>query len=314
MELTGFSRTTISETISNLTDVMSKYPVHQTRKPGDKKKYYYCPLDIEQYIRTFFMGALELSEFKIDFIPQFLHRLDALIPQNADIMHVKQFLINIFVSIKYYIAFIEQSDHYLLQFAKNPDYIPDFNLNEDELFKITNDNETDPNTDSLRSIKIELIEQMKDNATAFGIKKELIAIIYALLLENKPVTQDYLIELTNYSRTVISDSLSRYSKLNVVQVVKKPKDRKKYYQIQRRENYSFAKLQRLKQSIAQINMMIHTKFLPDLNRIEASMSEKEKLESFFYETIRSYQLFDDYSTLFFNFMQKKMERHDISWS
>ena len=54
IELTGFSRTTISETISELSNVTSKYPVLQTRKPRDKKKYYYCPLDIEQYIRTFF--------------------------------------------------------------------------------------------------------------------------------------------------------------------------------------------------------------------------------------------------------------------
>lgn len=34
--------------------------------------------------------------------------------------------------------------------------------------------------------KIELIEQMKDNAPAFGIKKELIAILYALLLAQNP--------------------------------------------------------------------------------------------------------------------------------
>ena len=66
MFYTGFSRTVVSDTLAKLTAVTSKYPVMQTRKPGDKKKYYYCPYSFEQYISSLIVTASEVVDVNFE--------------------------------------------------------------------------------------------------------------------------------------------------------------------------------------------------------------------------------------------------------
>lgn len=53
------------------------------------------------------------------------------------------------------------------------------------------------------------------------------------------------------------------------------------------------------QAIKQIETMINTEFLPELNRIRKLENEKEHLQNFFLQNIESYNMMSDYMSIFF---------------
>ncbi|MHA2363520.1 MAG: hypothetical protein ACXAC7_06155 [Candidatus Hodarchaeales archaeon] len=310
IELTGFSRTIVSDALATLTDITSKFPVLETRKPRDKKKYYHSPLDFEEYIRIIFISSLEIINTNVEFIPPLIHRLDALTPQNSYILHVKQ-LLSLFNNInKSLSAFVEHSEKNLKRILENTDNNKDIlnqliknesNIGISENRASFNENIVQIN-DSFEKIKKEYITKMQEVATSMGRRKELIAIFLSLYLEKDPITQDNLIQLTNYSRSTISEGLTLLSKLNTVEVVKKPKDRKKYYKPRiNMEEYGLLGFQNRKSLFSKIKTMIENTFLHELKKIIAPNIEKAKLELFFKENIRCYQILEDYMTVFFNY-------------
>ncbi|MFX0125913.1 MAG: hypothetical protein ACFFAE_19990, partial [Candidatus Hodarchaeota archaeon] len=49
--LTGLSKPSIAKALSRISIMFSEFPVIQTKKPHSRKKYYYCPLSLEPYIK-----------------------------------------------------------------------------------------------------------------------------------------------------------------------------------------------------------------------------------------------------------------------
>jgi DNA-binding transcriptional regulator GbsR (MarR family) len=185
---------------------------------------------------------------------------------------------------------------------KTPDNLPEFSTIVKEIQFAPKHQTSTLKTDSLLSIKRDFISNMLELSTELiGGENELISVFLALFLEDEPVTQDDLMNVTNSSRTKVSQALTMMEELNVVQIVKKPGDRKKYYKgASSMEEYGKGKLGRVQGYYTQIQMMMRKKFLPDLEKIEAlqeeEKQEKERLKKFFEDNIYYYNIFIRFST------------------
>lgn len=56
--------------------------------------------------------------------------------------------------------------------------------------------------DSIEKIERDFIEKSMESQNILGRRRELSAILHTLILENEPITQDDIINLTNYSRSI----------------------------------------------------------------------------------------------------------------
>jgi DNA-binding transcriptional regulator GbsR (MarR family) len=132
------------------------------------------------------------------------------------------------------------------------------------------------------------------------------------MLEKDPVTQDELINMTGSSRSNVSKVLTMMEELNVLEVIKKPKIRKKYYNSNTSiEEYGLGKRKRVQGYYAQIQMMMQKKFLPDLKQIEPiskeDKAEKERLQNFFNENFNFFSIFIRYSNAMHTTVQKVLK-------
>ena len=127
MQLTNYSRSMVSETLTELTDLSSRFPVRETRKPGDKKKYYSCSLSFVQYTKILAKANLESSETSYEFIDVLIPRLAALSPQTPDITHVFDlltFLKSTYFSVRALITYVDDKLDLILETGDFPDISP----------------------------------------------------------------------------------------------------------------------------------------------------------------------------------------------
>jgi DNA-binding transcriptional regulator GbsR (MarR family) len=315
--LTGSSRATISEVLSRLQNITDEFPILQTRKPNDRKKYYYCPSTFEQYVRNRFLSIVEATKASVDFIPPLLARLDKLITETPPILHVKQILSYMLKALHYYRVVGNSASEILDDFFKDPDVIPDFNplLERARKSMPKSDEFPEVENDSLEVIKKEFISKMLElSSDLVGGQEELIKLFFVLYLEHEPVTQDDLIELTNYSRGKVSQALNMVLELKVVQMVKKSQDRKNYYEMAMGlDGYVSGKITRTAKYYEQIGMMLEKRFLPGLSKILAEIdeekAEKERLTSFFQENIRVFQIFHKLASLIHSNVQEELQKN-----
>ncbi|MBD3190873.1 MAG: hypothetical protein GF308_09530 [Candidatus Heimdallarchaeota archaeon] len=314
MKLTGFSRGTVSETLNQLTDITSKYPVLQTRKPDKKQKYYYCPLDFKEYMKRFIASSLELATINLDFLPQFLYRINQLNQDNPEVQYVKG-IFDYYISVTELFCLV--IDSFKGDWEKqlgDRDYKKKFidqlkikmSIIKDETSKKEQYIEK---KDSLHNIKKDFITFIQELYSSVGRKREFGAVLLALFLERGPVTQDDLIATLGYSRSTISEALTELMKVQIVKVIKKPKDRKKYYQPAMDLNsFAFLRIERMKRIIDKIMMVLENKFLTEINGIKNNKTEKERLKTFFKENIQAYQLLKEYSLFHFNAVQEILKK------
>ncbi|MHA2247578.1 MAG: hypothetical protein ACXADY_21700 [Candidatus Hodarchaeales archaeon] len=310
--LTGFSRSSISDALSKVTLVTQDFPIIQTRKPGDKKKYYYCPTSFEEYVKRSFLVVADVSKMSIDFLPELINRLDAISPKTPSILHVKRFFIYLFAAIFFYEQIMKKSNDFLDEMFDDPDYEPNFSVLINKTQIILPSGETILNTDTFEQIKLDFITRLMNMSTELlGGNEELIAVFLALMLEKNPVTQDELIILTGASRSNVSRALSMMVDLKVLDIIKKQKDRKKYYKSKTSfEDYGLGKLKRVQGYYAQIQMMMQKKFLPDLEKIESFLEhdkkEKERLSNFFKDNVTFFNIFIKFSNAMHSAVQKEL--------
>lgn len=310
--LTGFSRSSISDALSKITVITQDFPIIQTRKPGDKKKYYYCPTSFADYVRRSFLVTANVSKLSMEFLPELINRLNAISPQTPSILNVKRIFIYLFAAISYYELIMKKSNEFLDEMFDDPDYEPNFSV----LINKTQINlpkgGTIPSNDTLDQIKRVFITKMISMSTELlGGNEDLIAAFLALMIEKDPVTQDELIKLTGSSRSNISRVLSIMVDLKILDITKKQKDRKKYYKSKTSfEDYGLGKLKRVQGYYAQIQMMMQKKFLPDLKKIdppsESDKKEKERLINFFQDNISFFNIFITFSNAMHSAVQKEL--------
>ncbi len=310
--LTGFSRSSISDALSKVTVITQDFPIIQTRKPGNKKKYYYCPTSFEEYVKRSFLVTADVSKMSMEFLPELLDRLDASSPQTPSILYVKRIFIYLFAAISYYELIMNKSNEFLDEMFNDPDYEPQFSalINKTQIFLPKGG--TIPSSDTFEQIKRDFISRMISLSTELlGGNEELIAVFLALMLEKDPVTQDKLIKLTGSSRSNVSRALSMMVDLKILDIIKKPQDRKKYYKSKTSfEDYGLGKLKRVQGYYAQIQMMMQKKFLPDLEKIdplsESDNQEKERLIKFFQHNITFFNIFIKFSSAMHSAVQKEL--------
>ena len=169
-----------------------------------------------------------------------------------------------------------------------------------------------PSNDTSHQIKQDFIKKMTSLSTELlGGNEELISVFLALMLEIDPVTQDELINMTGSSRSNVSKVLTMMEELKVLDVIKKPKIRKKYYESKTTiEEYGLGKRKRVQGYYAQIRLMMEKKFLPDLKQIEhisEDTAEKERLTRFFNENFNFFNIFIRYSNIMHTTVQKVLK-------
>ncbi|UCG89895.1 MAG: hypothetical protein JSU57_05380 [Candidatus Heimdallarchaeota archaeon] len=312
--LTGLSKPTINKALSRISVMFSEFPILQTKKPRDRKKYYYCPLSLEPYIKHNFLAIMTASEISLSFIPNLLSRLDALSPQTSAITYIRRTLLYLYIAIYYYNETFTKVEPLIDRMLQDSDYIPDFsNLLKDIQFQLS-PLEVEIEDDTLLDIKREFISNMLELSSALiGGEDELISVFLAMFLEDEPVTQDELITLTKSSRTKVSQALSKMEELKIVTITKKPGQRKKYYKSAASiEEYGVGKLRRVQGYYTQIQMMMQKKFLPELENItvteETHKKEKDRLTQFFKDNIFYYNVFIRFSTAMHEAMRDELQK------
>jgi DNA-binding transcriptional regulator GbsR (MarR family) len=317
MELTGFSRTTVSETLKKLTDPSSSFPVLATRRPGDRRKFYYCPLGIDDYVMTFFTSATAASDFSDEILHEMLARLDALDSEAPEALHVRKFFSYLLGVLTLIHDLLEYTRTHMERFSKDPDYVPKFT---DEDITFTEREQPEPpasrfrprENDSLLDIKREYIKETLEHASPVGRRREIAAVSLALILSADPVTQEEIMEVTGYGRSTVSENLAKIEELNVLSVVKKPGDRKKYYRsIVKLQGYGTQKFQMQQHGYGQIERMIEERFLPELRKIPGSLLGKERMERFLKENVRAYNFILENVRFLQEFMLKHSEAFEM---
>jgi DNA-binding transcriptional regulator GbsR (MarR family) len=317
MELTGLRRSTVSETLKKLTDPSSSFLVLVTRRPGDRRKYYYCPLGFDEYVMTFFTSATSASDFSGEICLEMLARIDALGLDDREARHMKTFLTYLLNVVGLIQDLLGYTVSHLERYFKEPGYTPHFTEEDFEALKRERPEPPAPGLktvegDSLLAIKRDYIRDTLEKATPIGRRREIGAVSLALILSADPVTQDEVMEVTGYGRSTVSENLAKIEELNVLSVVKKPGDRKKYYKSTLRlEGYGTQKFQIQRGGYGQIIKMIEGRFLPELRKILGATAEKTKLEKFFQENIRAYGLIVQYISFLHDFMLKRTEVFEL---
>jgi DNA-binding transcriptional regulator GbsR (MarR family) len=207
-QLTGFSRSSISDALSKVSVITQDFPIFQTRKPGDKKKYYYCPISFEEYVKRSFLITADVSKMSMAFLPELTNRLNALSPQTPSIKYVKRVLIYFYAAISYYEHIMKKPNEFLDNMFNDPDYEPNFTDFINKIQIILPQGGSIPSNDTFNQIKLDFITRMISMSTELlGGNEELISVFLALILEKEPVTQDELIKLTGASRSNVSRAL-----------------------------------------------------------------------------------------------------------
>ncbi|MFX1285901.1 MAG: hypothetical protein ACFFB5_19825 [Promethearchaeota archaeon] len=312
--LTGFTKPTIAKALSRISIILSEFPILQTKKPHNRKKYYYCPISLEPYIKHNFLAVMAASEMSLEFMPELIARLDRLSPQTPSISHIRSTLLYLYTAIYYYKEVFSKSEPFLNQMLEDPDFNPNFSTLLKEIHLPLISQEITPKEDTLLNIKQDFISNMINLSTELiGGNEDLISVFLAMFLEYEPVTQDELMGITKSNRTNVSQALSKMEELAVVQVVKKPGDRKKYYKgAANLETYGVGKLSRVQGYYTQIQMMMQKKFLPDLEKVnvieEKDKTEKERLRKFFEDNIYYYRIFIKFSTALHEAMRTELRK------
>jgi DNA-binding transcriptional regulator GbsR (MarR family) len=281
--------------------ITQDFPIIQTRKPGDKKKYYYCPISFKEYVKRSFLVTADVSKLSMEFLPELTNRLNALSPQTPSILYVKRFLIYLFAAISYYEHIMKKSNEFLDIMFDDPDYEPNFSAFINKIHIALPKGGSIPSNDTFDQIKLDFITRMIRMSTELlGGNEELIVVFLAIMLEKDPVTQDELIKLTGASRSNVSRVLSMMEDLKLLDIIKKQRDRKKYYKSKTSiEDYGLGKLKRVQGYYAQIQMMMQKKFLPDLEKVkpasEQDKKEKERLTKFFNDNNAFFNIFINFS-------------------
>lgn len=311
MDLTGLSRSTISETLSLIINDPRGIPVLETRRKGDKKKYYYCPLTFEEYIKRLFGGTLKIIDVNLEFTPQLLYRLKVLKEQNEATLHVEAFMLFFYRYSQIIKVIMENFDETITNYFENPDNPKKFEeliqLNDLESiikYRISESRILIKN-DSLNLIKKDFLNEMLKlgQESSSGTNKELAYSFFLLYLNKDPITQEDIIKLTKSRRAAVSEGLSLIVRQNFAKVVKKENDRKKYYEpVQDVLSFISTRLKLSTHKINQIDLVMNSRFIPELNKLDINKAEKDVLLEFFQNTGHYYKIIGKWMTDMFDFI------------
>ncbi len=247
-ELTEYSKTTISQL---LTLIQVNFPIKQIKKPGVRKRFYTIGIGPKEFMMTFLQMMLDAYKDKIDFMLPLIKELQPYINQHPRFYNFKMFLEKYYEMSNLYVGLLSNTvDEFknLITIGKiSASEISNFNFlssfdNLKHVQEMLNPSKTtsksidQPIIDKKLALiyiqfKERFYQEFRENLTSAGYQTNLARTIIGteLLLENRPLNQEEIEKITKFQRSVVSDTLKRLVQWKMVEIIKIPGDRKKYY-------------------------------------------------------------------------------------
>lgn len=301
VNLTGLNKSIVSNILNNLITFHKHFEVFEKRIK--KKKYYNCLLTYKEYMQLLLENSLKSAIINIKFIPGLLSRLEKLqaksINVEEEIAYTKEYLYYYLLSSNIYKLFTQ---NYSLKIDK---FIVDKKLQIKTIDQIINSikfaDSSELNNDSLLNIRREFIKNILEVSTSIGGKPEILHLFLTLFITKNPITQNEIKKITQLSKGSISESLNLMLQMNLIKIIKKPKDRKKYYnKSMNLSEFGLYKLIFQQQRNEQLFIAITNKFIPQIKQLDiVEPKERDRLLGELYELQSAFSMFTEYMEQFF---------------
>jgi DNA-binding transcriptional regulator GbsR (MarR family) len=314
-KLTNYSKTTISQILKLL---QLNFPLIQIKKPKIRKKYYTINITTREFMITFLRMLIEAYKDKVDFILPLIEEIKPYTKKHQKFRNFSEFLENSFKYSSLYIKLLTDSAEEFSNLVKTGKIEIDDLINTDLMNSPENQTYIQSLLNSpklptsvliqqigdkqLSKIYIQLknkfYQKFRENLTSARSQTAIARTILGteLLLENRPLTQEELERATGFQRSTISDTLKSLLNMKMVQLIKKPGDRKKYYMIV--QSWDTRTINRLRLNIGYAIEM--KKGISDFIEIAKQIDTGEDIKSslvFFQDIHHSYEQFELYFKL-----------------
>ncbi|UCG03339.1 MAG: hypothetical protein JSW11_04980 [Candidatus Heimdallarchaeota archaeon] len=314
-KLTNYSKTTISQMLKLL---QVNFPLIQIKKPKIRKKYYSINLSTGEFMITFLRMLIEAYRDKVDFILPLIEEIKPYTKKHQKFQNFSEFLENFFKNSSLYIKLLTDSSEEFSILVKSE------KIEIDELIStdLINSPENQTYIQSLFTppklptsifiqrigdkelsriyvqIKNKFYQKFRQNLTSARSRTAIARAVIGteLLLEKRPLTQKELERATGFQRSTISDTLKLLLNLKMVQLIKKPGDRKKYYMIV--QSWDARTINRMRANIGYAIEM--QEGISDFIEITKQIDTGEEINSlltFLHHIHHSYKQFEQYFKL-----------------
>jgi DNA-binding transcriptional regulator GbsR (MarR family) len=314
-KLTNYSKTTISQILKLL---QVNFPLIQIKKPKIRKKHYTINITTREFMITFLRMFIETYKDRNDFLLPLIEEIRPYTKKHRKFQNFSEFLENSFKYSSLYLKLLTDSAEKFSTFIKTGKTEIDDDINtdllsspENQIFiqslfnspKLPTSISDQPIKDKQLSrdyiqLKNKFYQKFRENLTSATSQTAIARTILGteLLLENRPLTQEELEHVTGFQRSIISDSLKSLLNTNMIQIIKKPGDRKKYYMIV--QSWDTRTINRLRLNVRYANEMKKgiNEFIEMTKQIDTGEDIKSLL-AFFQDIHHSYEQFGQYFKL-----------------
>ncbi len=318
-QLTKYSKTTISQMLKI---IQMNFPLRGLKKLGIRKKFYVVDIHPEDFMLFFFQMIINSYKNRVDFVQPLLKGLEPYVNIHSRFQNFYDFLENFYSYSTLYLNLLtDTTDDLTRLFDKNhsaPDrrYLDVLDKPEN-LLKIQKllappkididllqpqipDNELKT---KYSEFKEQFYRLFRENLILAQSQTEIARVIVGteLLLERRPLIQKEIQQATKFQRSTISESLKMLQERQMVQLLKKPGDRKKYYvMIQSWDRRTVTRIKLNTYYASEVKSKIED-LLEQIKSIQKTSNEIILLSSFFEHLYNSYTYFEQY----FNFLERK---------
>ncbi len=318
-QLTKYSKTTISQMLKI---IQVSFPLRELKKLGIRKKFYVVDIPPENFMLHFFQMIINSYKDKVDFVQPLLKELQPYTKIHSRFQNLYDFLEDFYYYSTLYLNLLtDTTDDLITLFDKNhsaPDrrYLDVLNKSESllkiqKLFSPLNIDKDLPQPQILdndlktkySTFKEQFYRLFRENLTLAQSQTEIARVIIGteLLLERRPLVQKEIQQATKFQRSTISESLKMLQERQMVQLLKKPGDRKKYYvMIQSWDRRTVTRIKLNTYYASGVKSKIED-LLEQVKSIDKISNEIISLSSFFEHLYNSYTYFEEY----FNFLERK---------
>lgn len=314
VQLTKYSRTTISQMLKL---VQINFQLRIIKKPGIRKKYYSIDLSIQDFMFKFFTSIIDRYKNKLDFMTISIGEIKPYSKKHRRFKNFLQYLENYYKFSKLYIDLLTNTEEHLESLVRtgklSKEFIAEDVLSSEKkkeylknLFHLTNkeseisdlqirDEESSKKYDELKQ---KYYERFRENLTLSNSPTSIARMIIGteLLLEQRSLTQEEIEKATNLQRSVISDTLNLLLKIKMINLTKKPGDRKNYYNII--QSWDSRTINRLKSQInSSVEMKGEMHKLSEKVKILNTNDKNNSFIKFLEQMYQCYEKFEEYFKL-----------------
>ncbi|MCP4764322.1 MAG: hypothetical protein GY870_21290 [archaeon] len=212
-ELTGYSKSVISRTLDQ---IRINYPLNQVKIKGERRIYYEIDVPPEKLMIYLFKHLIEYFKPSFDFVPGLIEKMEPYMDKHEKFKNFRDFLLK-------YSNYSKNFSEIAALIPENPDkVIPRTNEMQNYYDEVTKpprtiteiyDSEPKMEEDLLNtyiSIKNDFFQELLgEQAGPMSNQKtlDMAKVIFELLIEPSPLTQDDIMESTGCSKSIVSVTL-----------------------------------------------------------------------------------------------------------